>query len=405
MHQTQHTQQMQMLFSFRTVNESAFAEDNVIFIVRFRLSYVHILIHTLCMPLLSSAEVAVWRRQHKKHSKLEQNWDGMKSREKETEEIKKNERSGCKTLQHWIIHQTDFLARPVHSDCFISYSTRNKFSHSVCFAKFLFLSHMALVHTYKFGIVCCFLAWFFICYCRRCRSHHSLHHRRPRLSSNRSSNRVCLHHTRHFACIHPFAAACVHGITNKRRSVFRIVCVYKRMKYKCALHTSLYIYASLASFSAHPYLRSECVRAAFLSIGATEQRFSLYLPDFEKPNGTFHEFQGVSHLVLFNTLSHTRCADARQHFLCNFQREKNRTFGWCVWIKKKPLNLLTTKNCTKQNQSQKYVYIWREHKLTHTQTHALLKPDQNYIFTMCVERVSVWASRNFFMEVFHRCYS
>lgn len=40
-------------------------------------------------------------------------------------------KSGCKTLQHWIIHQTDFQPRSVHSDCFISYSTCNKFSHSL----------------------------------------------------------------------------------------------------------------------------------------------------------------------------------------------------------------------------------------------------------------------------------
>lgn len=61
---------------------------------------------------------------------------------------------------------------------------------------------------------------------------------------------VCVCHAQHSSFyMHPSFACSVHGITNNRRSVSRIVCVYKRMKYKCALHTTIQTHPHTCSLS------------------------------------------------------------------------------------------------------------------------------------------------------------
>ena len=98
---------------------------------------------------------------------------------------------------------------------------------------------------------------------------------------------------------------------------------------------------------------------------ASKHRFSVYLPDFEKPNGTFHGC--VSSLftrfsertccaTLTNAVQHSRAFSSE--LSTRFLTEKRRTERSVICIElKKPLNLLTTEKCTRQNQSQKYVYI------------------------------------------------
>lgn len=115
-------------------------------------------------------------------------------------------KSGCKTLQHWIIHQTDFQPRSVHSDCFISYSTRNKFSHSLQIPIFIsytlrwnirirlkrenqeLSAFLPVCLIPRFRLCALFLVSFSL-------SHsHSL---------CQITFCVCLHRAHHFTCIHP----------------------------------------------------------------------------------------------------------------------------------------------------------------------------------------------------------
>lgn len=127
-------------------------------------------------------------------------------------------------------------------------------SHTHC--KFLFLSHKLCTRTFRLYtekeqirscLLSCQFVWFFVFVSSlslgmffSCSFFRTLTH------SFKTNNFVCaciqliiLHAFIHCRC----CCCCVHGITNKRRSVFRIVCVYKRMKYKCALpHTNTYIH-------------------------------------------------------------------------------------------------------------------------------------------------------------------
>lgn len=82
------------------------SEDNVIFIgsaYRNDIQQLFTITATFKSP---SSHCISSEREEKKCQKLQQNW---------TQKGKPEKRSGSKSLQHWIIHQTDFLPRSVHS--------------------------------------------------------------------------------------------------------------------------------------------------------------------------------------------------------------------------------------------------------------------------------------------------
>lgn len=102
------------------------SKDNVIFIgSAYRMRYTDTVRHYHHVH----KTIVSWYREWRK-----------KLPETSTKRKQKKRNSDCKTLQHWIIHQTDFLPRSVHSDCFISYSTHNKISHSLQIP--IFISYM-----------------------------------------------------------------------------------------------------------------------------------------------------------------------------------------------------------------------------------------------------------------------
>lgn len=150
---------MQMLFPIQKIyvamcnthsNELSlrFDADNVIFNVGSAYR-THIMIVYVCVCVCHDyVEKWPWHQEEIQQTSTEPKIANECETERHTErKSESKEKSGdCKTSQHWIIHQTDFLPRSVHRDCFISYSTRNKFSHSLQISYF-YLMYASLLST------------------------------------------------------------------------------------------------------------------------------------------------------------------------------------------------------------------------------------------------------------------